>query len=616
MSIEGMFPENTTNVSSGNLATDNLDTGMFGQLKAGFDYARDVGSTYHFEGATRDAMQEQITKARNFGVTLPNLGQQYQGNSPSGGNLFYNSDPYWRAYNNLPAAGAPDGAPPITAEWDKVAGDLQQRYPDQGFKTSSQIHDDVVKQAQQSQFINSHSGDGFINETLRELGGLASHVVSFRRNSILRDTAPALVTAAADALVASGTAEDATGAGAIAGIPSTATGLALKWLLKAGARTGVDAVAGGAADALAPRIAGDYQGNKEAGLAVPTIGQDFEKGAIGGAIQGGTGHLLETLAKFIKGRSAARLEEPPVDPGYGDPIGKPTSVLDEQTVSDAKNVYGPPVTASDSILKDALDQEPFGPRQVGDNIALQKLSSYASQADGFNGRTFANAEDIALDPEIATPELRAQAVNKGMSYDDIAMKINPTVVGDYQKTLASAEAKRLAIQASEDAGEPAEYVRKLLADDEAHLAKLQPAYDDAMQTAKNTTPRMAAPEPSKEIPLEQIEREGKEGAELKSKVVDDFLKQSEPKSEMDPEAAAFDKELKDQDANKIEAVKNVSDQLEGAEDKEGLTHVTLPDGRSVPLDTPIGEEGLTFRDMLRQVKEDDAALEAATSCRL
>lgn len=51
---------------------------------------------------------------------------------------------------------------------------------------------------------------------------------------------------------------------------------------------------------------------------------------------------------------------------------------------------------------------------------------------------------------------------------------------------------------------------------------------------------------------------------------------------------------------------------------EGETHVAMPDGRQVPLDTVLhlDDRKLTVRDFLREVNEDNALLESVSSCSL
>lgn len=354
-----------------------------------------TAGTYRVEAALREQEAQQIALAKQYGADLSPVSDR----QPLGSFAVWNSDPYWRASKGLPAQNDPSGAP-ITAANDKILTDLQQKHPQAGFKTYAQQTADVASNAQ-------GAAADYANSTWDRSGHVGGLLGMFAASANLRYN---------NALpVAAGLTPIGRGMGAVAG---------------AAARVGFGGALGGVQGAVS-NLTGDNQESQVLGMPSQSFGQAVGEGVMGGLAMGAVGETAGA-ALHLGGRW---FERGPNEPEPPTPPSEVPQAAPETPASAAPEppIYGPEPAGEDAVRGQAYEAQPLGPSREAVSRVDQDLSATSAQLDQWDGPGVGDADGFAADASVATPEARADAAASGADLDEIARRVDPPVVGEFQR---------------------------------------------------------------------------------------------------------------------------------------------------------------------------------------
>lgn len=396
--------------------------GFLSSLQQSYHTQLLTAGTYRVEGALQEQEAQQIELARQYGADLKPINTQ----QPQGSFALWNSDPYWRAANGMPGASGPDGSAPnntpITTDNDRVLSDLAKKHPQAGFRTYAQMMQTVAANAQNAQFDEqhaSHTWGGVIGSFL----GSTGTALNMRYNN-----PAAAVAGAAPNLLAAGT-----------GPLGIAARVGASGLINAG-------IAG------VQNLTGDPQESRVLGMQSQSLGSAVGQGFVSGVALGAGGEVAGTALRLAGRRIAPWFESTPNDEAPTPPAGNQTETAASQGVQsenapegnqpvgprpgypgEGPDIAGPPVPPEgDPVIAAAQADQPYGPTREATSRVEQDLSSVTTQLDAWDGPAPSDVQPWAQDRFVGTPEARADMVRNGADLNEIARRVDPTTVTEFQ----------------------------------------------------------------------------------------------------------------------------------------------------------------------------------------
>lgn len=386
-------------------AADAAEPPKLGFLRALYqsvDLQDQVTSTYHDEASLQTEEARNADLSQEAGVEIKPLGST----GAYGSGAIWNTDPYWRAYNGMSAGGG--RTEPITAENDKLFEEAKRRRPDLGIKNYAEMRQTVAanQQAVQAQYQNSRwTPMGYVG------GALGSIVESFNPhyNSLLSIGANLLPIG-----------------GAVKMLGATGLRAAL-------ARTVANGVVGAGVNAIG-NIDGGQQESIASGMQPESLPQAALSGFLGGVALSGVSEGAAALGRRLGGdgwfEHAPNDLEPPSPPQR---LETPPEAPPPDPLTEPPPIYGPVPAGKDTARRAAHEAQPYGASLDATSRVDQDLSAVSSQLDQWDGPRAGETDMLAADPTVATPEARAEASRTGASLDEIARRVDPPAVGEFQR---------------------------------------------------------------------------------------------------------------------------------------------------------------------------------------